>query len=107
MLSNALAYWHPARTYICRHCGREFQGDEDGDPELCMRCGPICGNCFEEDKYPCEYEKYYVFVRSEDGSLQVRYETISFQAARKLSGQLDNFAFISTDQEGRHVVFGK
>ena len=35
-------YPHPATTTKCRHCGTEIYLDE---AELCLRCGPICGDC--------------------------------------------------------------
>lgn len=44
---------HPATEYTCRHCG-ESAGY---DPEMCFRCGPICGKCFMEKIYPCKPKK--------------------------------------------------
>ena len=38
---------HPAATTKCRHCGIEMFLDE---AEICIYCGPICGNCLNE---PC------------------------------------------------------
>jgi hypothetical protein len=43
-------YLLPATRFVCRHCG----GDAGDDPELCVRCGPICERCHAEDQYPCE-----------------------------------------------------
>ena len=43
-------YDHPAIIYVCRHCGQ----DAGYDPELCFRCGPLCGECWAAEVYPCD-----------------------------------------------------
>lgn len=43
--------YHPAATTTCRHCGAEIFVDE---AEICMRCGPICGDCLNA---PCPKER--------------------------------------------------
>lgn len=54
---------HPAVKFVCRHCKHNI----NHDPELCIKCGPICDSCFMEESYPCEREqlKYKLLVQIE------------------------------------------
>lgn len=48
-------YNHPATQFVCRHCGV----NAGYDPEMCFYCGPICNECFVEERpeYPCPAER--------------------------------------------------
>jgi len=44
---------HPGTIFVCRHCGKPA----GYDPEMCLKCGPICGSCWEQPLYPCRSSK--------------------------------------------------
>jgi hypothetical protein len=49
---------HPAVTFVCRHCGK----DAGYDPEMCIKCGPVCGECFEQKHYPCQSSEVKIIL---------------------------------------------
>lgn len=60
---------HPAVRYRCRHCGDDKVMGQDH--ELCVRCGPICGDCWSQGDCPAElkderYERYEMIQAMKD-----------------------------------------